>query len=262
MRPQKDDPRLSRGLQLLQSKIAVLEDLSDQVEKQFSQLSELLEIKAKNVQSRIQEADQKLEEIRNSMSRSLEVAEIFQDRIPHQEIVERQNTIKYVKAARMAHQGVSLDEIAASVDLSRGEIEMIANVNRSQLQFSESDLPEWVRKDLGIEMPGGTSQFDTQVLASAAQVLPRVSDHPKTLALSEIGDRFRQAVTEPSRSSTHSLVGHQAPRIEMPKSEVSSASATLGHVIPQKEVAKTSAGKPVEIQKVVFPRIDVTQHLS
>jgi hypothetical protein len=83
------------------------------------------------------------------------------------------------------------------------------------------------------------------------------------LALSEIGDRFRQAVSEPSRpAAVQSLVSHQAPRIEMPKSEVSSSAATLGQVTLQREVAKTSAGKPVEIQKVIFPRIDVTQHLS
>ncbi|MEN0058082.1 MAG: DUF2802 domain-containing protein, partial [Bdellovibrio sp.] len=35
-RPAKDDPRLSKGLQLLQSKIAVLEDLSDRTETQVT----------------------------------------------------------------------------------------------------------------------------------------------------------------------------------------------------------------------------------
>jgi len=35
-RPSKDDPRLSRGLQLLQTKISVLEDLSDRTETQVS----------------------------------------------------------------------------------------------------------------------------------------------------------------------------------------------------------------------------------
>ena len=37
----KDNPRLSRGLQLLQSKIAVLEDLSDRVDKQANDLTSL-----------------------------------------------------------------------------------------------------------------------------------------------------------------------------------------------------------------------------
>lgn len=46
-RPAKDDPRLSRGLQLLQSKISVLEDLSDRTETQVTQLTKLMEQKCR-----------------------------------------------------------------------------------------------------------------------------------------------------------------------------------------------------------------------
>lgn len=149
-RPPKDDPRLSKGLQLLQSKIAVLEDLSDRTETQVNQLTSLLEQKCKDIQIKIQAAEKQLSKIDQSMQKSLEVAKIFQDRIPHTEILERQNTIKYVKAARLAHQGLSVDEIAQQVgDLSRGEIEFIAKVNRDQLMFCEDSLPEWVQTDEG-----------------------------------------------------------------------------------------------------------------
>ena len=55
-RPQKDDPRLSKGLQLLQSKISVLEDLSDRTETQVQQLTALIESKVKDVQAKIQSA--------------------------------------------------------------------------------------------------------------------------------------------------------------------------------------------------------------
>ncbi|MGZ3797965.1 MAG: DUF2802 domain-containing protein, partial [Pseudobdellovibrionaceae bacterium] len=129
-RPPKDDPRLSKGLQLLQSKIAVLEDLSDRTELQVQQLTSLLEQKVRQIQQEVQNSDKQLLKIDQSMHKSLEVAKIFQDRIPHSEIVERQSTIKYVKAARLAHQGVSVSEIASQVDLSLGEIEMIAQVNK------------------------------------------------------------------------------------------------------------------------------------
>ncbi len=88
-----------------------------------------------------------IQKIEASMGKSLEVAKIFQDKIPHQEIIERQNTAKYVKAARLAHQGMAVSEIAAQVDLSMGEIEMIAKLNREQLQFSEEDLPEWAQDE-------------------------------------------------------------------------------------------------------------------
>ena len=42
-KPAKDDPRLSKGLQILQTKISILEDLSDRTETQVSQLTALLE---------------------------------------------------------------------------------------------------------------------------------------------------------------------------------------------------------------------------
>lgn len=144
-RAPKDDPRLSRGLQLLQSKISVLEDLSDRTETQAAQLSAILDQKCREVQAKVQIAEQHVHEIRVSMDRSLEVAKIFQDKIPHQEIIERQNTVKYVQAARMAHQGLSAEQIAKEVDLPKGEIEFIAKVNRDQLMFNEDQLPEWAR---------------------------------------------------------------------------------------------------------------------
>jgi hypothetical protein len=142
-RPPKDDPRLSRGLQILQSKISVLEDLSDNTEKQVQQAIHLIDRKINDLQEKIIESSRQIELIESSRTRSMEVAKIFQDKIPHQEIIERQNTIKYVKAARLAHQGLNVDEIAKQVDLSRGELEFIAKVNRNQLQFSEADLPDW-----------------------------------------------------------------------------------------------------------------------
>lgn len=147
-RPQKDDPRMSRGLQILGSKISILEDLADRTESQVKQLNSLMEQKAREIQSTILEAEKQNQKIEASMLKSLEVAKIFQDKIPHQEIIERQNTKKYVQAARMAHRGASIEEIVQAVDLPRGELEFIAKVNRDQLQFSESELPDWAKGDL------------------------------------------------------------------------------------------------------------------
>src|ERR1700685_3942866 len=109
-RPPQDDPRLSRGLQLLQSKITVLEDLSDRTDAQVKQLTMILDQKTRYIQDKIVQAEQQVLKIEHSMQKSLEVAEIFQDKIPHEEVLERKRTIEYVKAARMAHQGRSLEE--------------------------------------------------------------------------------------------------------------------------------------------------------
>ncbi len=146
-RQPKDDPRLSRGLQLLQAKIAVIEDLSDRTEAQVHQMTALIDQKCREVQNKIELADRHVQLVRSAMERSLEVAKIFQDRIPHTEIIERQNTLKYLQAARLAHQGKSVEEIAQQIDLPKGELEFITKVNREQLMFSEEQLPEWARRN-------------------------------------------------------------------------------------------------------------------
>lgn len=259
IRPQKDDPRLSRGLQLLQSKIAVLEDLSDQVESQVQQITALIEAKGREVQTQISAAEKQIQKIQVSMEKSLEVAQIFQDRIPHQEIIERQNTMKYVKAARLAHSGASLDEIGEQVDLSRGELELIAKVNKEQLQFSVDDLPEWAKKEAGPDTLTDANVAAENLSASLnaefdSKPLARAQDKAQ-ISLSNLGERFRQALPREEGASTGSTVmtPRGAPAIEMP------ASATPG---TGREKAQTTTGKSVEIQKVVFPRIDMTQHLS
>ncbi len=166
-RAPKDDPRLSRGLQLLQSKISVLEDLSDRTEVQVGQLIAILEQKAREVQAKVQLAEQHVHAIRVAMDRSLDVAKIFQDKIPHQEIIERQNTIKYVQAARLAHQGVNVDEIASRVDLPKGEIEFISKVNRERLMFNEDQLPWWAKN--GGQENGQTGKSDSTQMNGAQE---------------------------------------------------------------------------------------------
>jgi hypothetical protein len=148
-RPAKDDPRLSKGLQLLQSKIAVLEDLSDRTETQSSQLTALMENKIRDIALKLEQADQMVHNIELSMNKSLEVAKIFQDKIPHEEIIERQNTVKFVRAALMAYEGRSIEEISKEIDLARGEIEFIIKVNRENLSFDMAQLPDWIRAEVG-----------------------------------------------------------------------------------------------------------------
>lgn len=188
-RPPQDDPRLSRGLQLLQTKITVLEDLSDRTDAQVKTLSSLLDQKNRVLQNKILEAEQQVLKIDHSMEKSMEVAEIFQDKIPHQEILERQRTVEYVKAARMAHSGMAVDEIAQSVHLPREQVELIAKFNREQLMFDETQLPGWVSK--GVEQD--TPPF---ALGEMSFVVDNGMDRPAPDQGSQqkIGDEFRSAV--------------------------------------------------------------------
>lgn len=159
-RPPQDDPRLSRGLQLLQTKITVLEDLSDRTDAQVKTLTGLLDQKNRMLQNKILEAEQQVLKIDHSMNKSMEVAEIFQDKIPHQEILERQRTVEYVKAARMANSGLSVEEIAASSNLPREQVELIAKFNRDQLMFDESALPEWANRPVEDQNSFGIANMD------------------------------------------------------------------------------------------------------
>jgi len=293
-KPAKDDPRLSRGLQLLQSKIAILEDLSDQVERQVQQVAQLMEVKGKDLQAQIARADDEMRRIETATARSLEVARIFQDRIPHEEIIDRKSTLKYIKAARMANQGASIDEIQEQVDLSRGELEIIAKVNKDQLQFSDTDLPEWALRELSInEVPApsleGMGRGNSSVTASSrlatvesetnsnhegspsgstlmeSQPLMRIQDRAIE-PLTDLGKRFREAmnndgpsalseVTDAARTQILTGVDRKSAAV-YPKT--SQATATT----PVDRVAERAVDKifgPV-VKKVVFPKIDSSSY--
>ena len=188
-RPPQDDPRLSRGLQLLQTKITVLEDLSDRTDNQVKQLTSLLDQKTRSLQNKVLEAEQQILKIDHSMNKSLEVAEIFQDKIPHQEIVERQQKVEYVRAARMAHSGLSVDEIAKSVTLPREQIELIAKFNREQLMFDEDQLPEWASR--AVEKDGGAGQFSLSQIDLLGNL---EKPNPDLKQMAKIGSDFKEAV--------------------------------------------------------------------
>jgi hypothetical protein len=144
-RSPKEDPRLSRGLQVLQTKISILEDLSDRTDKQVRDLCSIIERKSKEVENSIVQAEEQISKIGHSMRKSLEVAQIFQDKIPHDEILERKNSKKYIDAALLAHKGFTPSQIAEKIDLSIPEIEFICKVNKDRLMFSEDQLPTWAK---------------------------------------------------------------------------------------------------------------------
>lgn len=234
-RPPQDDPRLSRGLQILQSKISVLEDLSDRTEIQVQQLTALLESKCREIQEKIIQSDQQIQKMDSSMKRGKEVVEIFSDKIPHQEILERQNTIKYIKAARMAHAGKSIEDIAKAVDLSIGELEMIAQVNRDQLMFSEEALPEWTQAE-SVPTQGFQWQLSRDIIPNFEKVF-EVPKHEKA-ELQDLGLKFQMAQTTPAA---------EAIEPETP-------------VVTTEKIQQN--GKWLEIKPFQFKKIDMNDGLS
>lgn len=192
-KPPQEDPRLSKGLQLLQSKISILEDLSDRTDVQIKQLMTLLDQKIKQVQQKVHDSEMQMQKIEQSMLKSLEVAEIFQDKIPHEEIIERQNSVKYIQAAQLAYQGHSVDEIVEIVDLPKGEVEFIVKVNKDELMFDMDNLPDWAKKSLDSLSEGGSStefiieNFKTHTSDMSQFEVP----NPNLESLQKLGEDFK-----------------------------------------------------------------------
>lgn len=210
-RPPQDDPRLSRGLQLLQTKITILEDLSDRTDQQFKQLNSMLEQKTRQLQNKILEAEQEILKIDHSMNKSMEVAEIFQDKIPHEEILERQRTIEYIKAARMSHSGMNVEDIFAQVNLPREQVELIAKFNRDQLMFDEDQLPDWAKK--------GAANAHSNPTFGLGNVdfVQSLDTHPTDLSNVQRLDReFKQAVQTAKHEAENPPAGLNLPHINMP----------------------------------------------
>jgi hypothetical protein len=249
-RPAKDDPRLSRGLQLLQSKIAVLEDLSDRTDTQVQQLQALLSQRSKDVETLLQRLEAEMARVQQAMKKSLEVAEIFQDRIPHKEIIERQTTTKYVRAAQLAHAGKSVEEIARAVDLSVGEIELIAKLNRERLQFSEAELPEWIQKE---SSKRATAENNESLELQIEEPL-LLKETPAGLA--QLGEKMRQALQSQASSVQPgpSEFVMQAPAASNSTTEPSAPGSTMS--VPSAEVAGPT------VKPYAFPRVSIRDSLA
>lgn len=249
LRHPKDDPRLSRGLQLLQSKIAILEDISDRTEIQVRQLITLMDQKIKEVRQKIHLAEKHVQLVAVSMEKSREVAKIFEDRIPHEEIIERQTTTHYVRAAKMAHQGRPLEEIAQEVPLPKAELELLLKLNKQQLMFSEDLLPDWLqeRVESSPALSEHLDQVETEFHATSGPTERAMEEalHPPSFEddeLKALGERFRQACKDVEGAE-------EEPEAEPEREPTlrSQGTRSEGAVIQEK----------VPVQRVKFPRLQL-----
>lgn len=145
VREKKEDQRLTKGLQLLQNKISILEDLSDKTDHQVRKLVHILDQKTGEVRQVMAASDEQIHQIEAMLNKGLEISKIFHEQIPQGEMHSRQKTNLYVTAAKMAHQGYNMEQILAQVDLTPAEIQMIIKVNKDNLQFAEDQLPTWAQ---------------------------------------------------------------------------------------------------------------------
>jgi Protein of unknown function (DUF2802) len=271
VRPPKEDHRLSRGLQLLQSKIAVLEDLSDRTETQVKQLTQILDERAKNLQNKMLQAEETIMKIEQSMHKSLDVADIFQDKIPHEEIIERNQQSKYVHAAKLANEGNTLDQILAQVDLPRNEVEFIMKVNKDTLTFDPELLPEWAkpreampRNDLDSQMVERVFQTRTPDLSSLHRAEEEFKktvreveafEREEAARIQQIEERS-QAIQQRASKMTQSFVQGAGEMLKTSSQAASTAAGVAANAAATAALSAIEQAKPI-VRKVQFPKIYV-----
>ena len=261
----QDDPRLSRGLQLLQSKISVLEDLSDRADVQVKQLCHLLDKKCQQVQGKLTESKDQISLIEQSMLKSREVASIFQDKIPHEEIIERKNTIKYVKAAQMAHQGLSPEDIAKEMGLPLSEVNFIAKVNKNELVFDKDRLPDWVNAESARSDQDSINQEAKEEKTEFKIEMPK---EEVSVNLQKIGKEFRKInqwmdvknedggaskILQKAKDMSEKII-HKAEEI-LEDHELSAAPS-------KNESPRVVPTKTVGIEPVDFPKVDFRNNIG
>lgn len=173
VREKKEDQRLTKGLQLLQNKISILEDLSDKTDQQVRKLIHILDQKTGEVRHVMAASDEQIQQIEAMLNKGLEISKIFHEQIPQGEMQNRQKTNLYVTAAKMAHQGYNMEQILAQVELTPAEVQMIIKVNKDNLQFAEDQLPAWAQGNItqGITQATGGNQSAQAELNDFAQAL-------------------------------------------------------------------------------------------
>ncbi len=144
-----NDFKLNRGLQILDGKMEILEDLSERTGKEYEQLTELLEKKSIQISKKIQEAKLYVQKIEEAIAKSYKVVKIFREKIPHKELAEKEKALNYIKAAKKAYAGEDVEKISKELNLPLVEVELIHKFNKASLNFKEEDLAPWVRRELG-----------------------------------------------------------------------------------------------------------------
>lgn len=220
-----EDQRLTKGLQLLQNKISILQDLSDKTDEQVRKWVHLIEQKSLTVQSQLVKSDEKITQIESALSKALDVSKIFYEQVPHAEIAERQKTGKYVQAAKLANQGFTADQISQKVDLSKAEIEMISKMNREELQFAEDNLPAWV--DAATHGAGATAletrSQEINDFASQMQQIQKMNQvvsstafevsHPDMSGMNQIKQQFTASLSSNSMGSLTDTLAQNSTQI-------------------------------------------------
>ncbi len=254
------DIQWSRNFQIIQSKIAVFEDLSDRTETQVKQLTTMMENKIFELQNKIDEADTVLNKISNSMKKSMEVAQIFQDKIPHEEIIERQNTLKFVKAAILANEGKSIEEIKTEIDLPHSQIEFIVKVNAEKLSFDLGQIPDWLQSELHKDIsPKAFNKAGKSALRPLEQILNQKQKGLSSVVVGQALFFEEVQVSKETRVEKEISGSEIKSSINDINSSIENLNVVSGNIKTENsktDFTKSTSVRHLDVRPVVFPKIE------
>lgn len=143
-----EEGKLRQGLQIIHTKIAILENLSEQIDDQHHQINLVLDSKTKQLDNKFEVANQLIDQLNQTINQVEEKNQYITEGLNPEVQVERETAIKYVKAAFLAHQGMQIQQLAELVGLGIEEASLIKTMNQEQLQFKVDELPQWMLPQL------------------------------------------------------------------------------------------------------------------
>lgn len=179
LKEKKEDLRLAKGLQLLQNKISILQDLSDKTDHQVQKIVQVIDRKSADIQSDMAILDAKTAHVEATLIRATDISKMIAHQNP-QGSAEIQKTNLHVQAAKLANKGFTKEQIMGKVDLNPAEIDFIFKVNRDQLQFAEDQLPGWVGTSTAIETTKAQN-LDQNTLAAFGNLIKAQKETKTTI---------------------------------------------------------------------------------
>ncbi len=257
-RTSKDDPRLSRGLQLLQSKISVLEDLSDKTDVQFQKIMSVLEQKVLEVKQAVATAERQLFHLQDATAKGIETTRLVQTGLGAEQVIERHTNEVYARAAQLAFEGQSIDEICEKLELSRGEVELIVKFNRDSLRTvaAQTAAVPAPQKTQNLSHLFEVPQFDASSLNKIGDEFRRVSREAEQQEQTHADAAQTRFLGFTAKRDDNRAVERAAARVELNEPPVLIPPNFQEDALTFEESVQKAAPKPAhQPQMVAAPRI-------
>ncbi len=233
------DPRLHESAVLLESKILALHDFLESSDSKIRSMMNHIDSKIKEITVQKAELEKEQKSIEHCLAQAKDTMELFQEKIPNEEYLDRTTSQKYMQAAKLSNEGLSLDEIAAKIDIPKNEIELIFKLNSQTFSYAQDS----------------ESAEEPAEFAAKSSLRPITNSHP---GLTDIGDRIRQHLQNDLQNGQQSQTSNSTtqPTSQKPGSLTAKQNNSTKPANGSKTlVGKNAQGKEIKVTKFEFPRL-------